>query len=126
MNPLLGPKYPLNGFVVSTAGIALLVITVLLGAAGLGKGPFASRLRFVALANIATGALGIAWTTAKMGSGAALFLRVIGGFLIALGLWQLVVVRNPRSRTPKHRASPAELRAAIGVSKVKTTTRERE
>jgi uncharacterized membrane protein HdeD (DUF308 family) len=113
MNPLLGPKFPVSGFVVSLVGVFLLVVTVLLGGAGLGKGPFASRLPLLIALNIISGIACVLWSLFDMQTGASTFLRVLGVCLIALGVWQLRAMSNLATVPPKRRASPAELRAAI-------------
>jgi hypothetical protein len=113
LNPLLGPKFPLDGGFVSLLGFGLLIVTVMLGMAGLGKGSFASKLRGVAITNAAVGVAFIAAALlVSMVSAARVALYVLAACLLAFAVWEFMVLTKPNG-TQQYRASPEELKAAI-------------
>ncbi len=114
LNPLLGPKLFINGFLVSMIGFGFLIYTVFLGMAGLGKGLLKHALPTVAVVNIGVGlALLVAGVLSNVSSGGVTVLVALGVGLIALGVWELAIARRPAGKPKPRRATPAELQAAL-------------
>jgi hypothetical protein len=114
-NPLLGPQLGVNGFVVAFAGVLLLVTAIVLGGAGLGKGPLHGRLRLMAAINASAGVGLAAWALlGNLGAPARVLLVVIATGSIGLAGWQSSAVRDPVGRPPSRRPpTTAELQAAL-------------
>ncbi len=96
-NPLLGPKLPVAAGLVSTLGVVLLVASIFLGQAGMGKGSLQHKLPAVAAINIGSGVAGVLWTLVadSFTSTGKTFVWVIAALLIALGVAQLTLGSRP-------------------------------
>ena len=119
-NPLLGPALPVSSGLVSALGIALLVSTIFLGKAGLGKGPLVNRLSTVAAVNLVSGLILVAWsiTDDSFSPSASMFVRVVAGLLVALGVAQLALGRRGPKVRP-NRSTQAQRLEAIRRSQGK-------
>jgi hypothetical protein len=114
-NPLLGPRIGVNGFLVAFGGILLLVAAIVLGGAGLGKGPLHGRLGLLAAVN-AVGAVAVAaWAAlVSMPVPGRVFLGALAVGLTGLAVFQWSAVRDPVGSRPVRRPpTAAELRAAL-------------
>lgn len=114
LNPLLGPKFPLSGGIMSLVGLLLLVAAIFIGQAGMGKGPLVRRMPTVGALNTGSGlALGV-WSLLDdgFGSGGRVFTLVVAACLIALGVAQMVLANRP-AKPGRRRSTPAERAAAI-------------
>ncbi len=113
-NPLLGPDVGVSSYLVLLLGLLLLVAAVLLGAAGLGKGPLATRVSAVMAINAASGVLLVGGAVIVSQAAGRVFVLVIATGLLALAALQLRAVRQPNDPTPaRRRATPEELLAAM-------------
>jgi len=113
-NPLLGPKLPVSSGIVSALGGVLLIAAIVLGQAGMGKGPLLARLRAVAVLNLAGGAALVVWTalTGSFTLTGRVFVWVVAAFLVALGAAQLLLGARP-SREKQKRSTQAQRLEAI-------------
>ena len=113
-NPLLGPDVGVSAYVVLALGLVLLVAAVLLGAAGLGKGPLAGRVALLMGVNAASGVLLVIGAAVVSRGSGRVFVLVIAIGLLALAALQLRALREPNDPTPpRRRATPEELLAAM-------------
>jgi hypothetical protein len=113
-NPLLGPDVGVSAYVVLVLGLVLLVAAVLLGAAGLGKGPLAGRVVLLMGVNAASGVLLVIGAVVVSRGPGRVFVLVIAVGLLALAALQLRALRQPIDPTPpRRRATPEELLAAM-------------
>lgn len=114
-NPLLGPKLPVSAGIVSALGGVLLFAAIVLGQAGMGKGPLLARLRTVAVLNLAGGAALVVSTavTGSFTSTGRVFVWVVSAFLVALGAAQLLL-GGRRSQAQHKRSTQAQRLEAIG------------
>lgn len=115
MNGLLGPRFPFGPPIAAVLGVVFLVSAVVLGRGGMGKGALVGRLGTVGMANFVCG-VGLAGAALGwLHQGARVAALIVGAAAAALGIAQLLCSRRPPSDTPQiRRATPAELRAAIG------------
>lgn len=124
LNGLLGPRFPFGASIAAVVGLLLLVASVFLGQGGMGKGPLTTRVRMIGLMNMATTVLLGAYALIRLNGAARSFMLVVGLVTAIIGTAQLCAgpsVANDHHDQPDHpvrsghrRASPAELRAAIG------------
>jgi hypothetical protein len=120
-NPLFGPDLGISSYVFMLVGLALLVVAILLGGAGLGKGPLAKRLPLVAVLNMATGAGLAVWAIAtSLSSGARIFLVVVAAALGALATFQFGAIRRPEAAAKRRPSTQAERQAALRGEKTRT------
>ena len=128
LNGLLGPRFPFGAGLATVAGLLLLVAAVFLGQGGMGKGPLTTRIRMIGLMNTATTVLLGAYALIRLNGAARNFMLVVGLVTAVVGTAQLCAgptVASDRhdlpARSGRRRASPDELRAAIG----RTTAEDR-
>ena len=131
LNGLLGPQFPFGASLAAVVGVLLLVAAVFLGQGGMGKGPLTTRVRMIGLMNIATTVLLCAYALIRLNGAARNFMLVVGLMTAIVGAAQLCAGPTVASGHPDQpggparpghrRASPDELRAAIG----RTTAEER-
>lgn len=114
-NPLLGPRIGVNGFLVALGGILLLVAAIVLGGAGLGKGPLHGRLELLAAVNAVVAVTVAAWAAlVSMPVPGRVFLGALAVGLTGLAVFQWSAVRDPVGSRPVRRPpTAAELRAAL-------------
>jgi hypothetical protein len=112
-NPLLGPSLPVSSGLISALGVVLLVATIFLGQAGMGKGPLFARLSLVAAVNLLSGLGLVAWTTVddSFTSTARVFVRVVAAFLVALGAAQFTFGRRAPKARPNRSTQAQRLEA---------------
>ncbi len=112
-NALVGPDLGVSGYLVSAVGLALMIVAILLGGAGLGKGPLAKRLGPLSLINAACGIGVVAWAVVGSHEGAAkVLLLMIGAGLLVIAAVQQDALRRP-DMAPRVAATQAELQAAL-------------
>ena len=112
-NVLVGPDLGVNGYLVSAAGLLLMIVAILLGGAGLGKGPLANRLAPLSLVNAACGVGALAWAVLGNHEGAALvLLLLIGVGLIGIAALQQDALRRPDA-AQRIATTQAEMHAAL-------------
>ena len=124
LNGLLGPRFPFGAGLAAGVGLLLLVAAVFLGQGGMGKGPLTTRVRMIGLTNMATTILLAAYALIRLNGAARNFLLVVGSVTAIVGTAQLGARPTVASehhdqpdgpvRSGRRRASPDELRAAIG------------
>ncbi len=112
-NPLLGPKLPISGGLVSAIGVVLLVACIFIGQAGMGKGRLFGRLPTLAWINIGSGVVLVAWSLLvnSFTRTAQIYVWVIAALLVALGVAQLVL--GNRTKNQKPRSTLAQRQEAI-------------
>ena len=117
-NPLLGPTLPISSGIVSALGVVLLIAAIILGQAGMGKGPFLNRLSLVAAINVLSGAVLILWTAIddSFTDTARAFVWVIAALLVALGVAEHTLGDRPR-RSTRRRSTQAQRLDAIRPTK---------
>jgi hypothetical protein len=119
-NPLFGPDLGLSSYVLMVVGLALLVVAILLGGAGLGKGPLADRLPPVGGLNLAWAVGLTAWALASsLGLGARIFLLTVAGALGALAMFQFGAIRRPEAPSKRRPSTQAERQAALRGEKTR-------
>jgi hypothetical protein len=119
-NPLFGPDLGLSPYVLMVVGSALLVVAILLGGAGLGKGPLADRLPLVGGLNLMSGVGLGAWGLASsLSLGARIFLLIAAGALGALAMFQFGAIRRPEAATKRRPSTQAERQAALRGEKTR-------
>jgi hypothetical protein len=112
-NPLVGPDLGVNGYFVGFVGVLLMVAAILLGGAGLGKGPLANKMSPLSIVNGVSGVLVLVWAVLVDHEGAARTLLVlIGGGLVGLAVFQRAALRRP-DIARRVVATQAELHAAL-------------
>jgi hypothetical protein len=113
-NPLFGPDLRISSYVVMFVGIVLLFAAILLGGAGLGKGPLAHRLPLVAGLNAVTGLGLVLWAfVGSLSVGAKIFLVVVAAALVGLALFQFGAIRRPDAVVKRRPSTQAERQAAL-------------
>lgn len=112
-NPLVGPDLGVNGYLVGLVGLLLMVVAVLLGGAGLGKGPLADNIGPLSIVNGVSGVLLLIWALVVDHEGAARTLLIlVGGGLVGLAAFQRAAIRQP-DIARRVVATQAELHAAL-------------
>ena len=113
-NPILGPSFPVNSYIISVLGISLLVLAVFLGGAGLGKGPLAQRLPVVAAVNAGSACMLAIWALAgSLGGGARWFLMAVAAGLVVLVGQQVRAMRQPTPANLRPPSTHAQRQAAL-------------
>ncbi len=113
-NPLFGPDLRVSSYVVMGVGVAFLVVAILLGGAGMGKGPLFERLPVVAGLNLVGGFLLGLWALASsLSSGAKIFLMVSAVAFVGLALFQVSAIRRPDAPVKRQPSTQAERHAAL-------------
>jgi hypothetical protein len=113
-NPLFGPDLQISSYVVMLVGVAFLVVAILLGGAGLGKGPLFPRLRMVAGCNLASaGGLALWAIAGSLSAGAKVFLGLVAALLVGLAVHQLSAIRRPEAVAKRQPSTQAERHAAL-------------
>jgi hypothetical protein len=114
-NPLLGPVLPIPGWVVVMSALGLLVAACVLGRAGMGKGGLVTRIRTVAMINLAGAALLTVWAFVSCQQGGRVFVLIVAGGLAALGGAQLFAQAGPSPRLSgtARRGTIEELQGAL-------------
>ena len=132
LNGLLGPRFPFGSSLAAVVGLLLLVAAVFLGQGGMGKGPLTTRVQMIGLMNMATTMLLWAYALIRLNGEARNFVLVVGSVTAIVGAAQ--VCAGPTGSSGHHdqpgrpagsghrRASPDELRAAIGRTEVEERT----
>jgi hypothetical protein len=113
-NPLFGPDLGISSYVVMLVGVGLLVVAILLGGAGLGKGPLAQRLPLVAALNVASGVLFVGWAfVSSRSTGSKVFLVLIAAALFVLAAYQRMAIKRPETVNRRRPSTQAERQAAL-------------
>ncbi len=117
-NPLLGPRIGVNGFLVALGGIGLLVAAIVLGGAGLGKGPLHGRLGLLAVINAVSAVAVAAWAVlVSMPVPGRVFLGALAIGLAGLAAFQWSALRDPvGSRRSGARRPPRSSRPPCAAS----------
>lgn len=117
-NPLLGPALPVSSGIVSALGVVLLVACILLGRAGMGRGPLFPHMRLIATVNMLSGVGVVGWSAIddSFTSTGRIFVWVIAAVVVALGVAELLLGERPPPMKPR-RSTQSQRLEAIGRGK---------